>query len=82
MSDEIKLKWETVTKWILRSAIGLMSLVFTVGGAVVYDVFTEMRGDVKRILENQQKLQGRIDLIQQRTDRNERDIDKLTQNTE
>lgn len=81
MSDEIRLKWETVTKWIFRLAIGLMSLVFTIGGKAVYDIFTDMRSDIKTVLHNQQEMEGRINLIQQRTERNERDIDQITRNT-
>lgn len=79
MSDEIKLRWETVTKWIFRIAVGLMSVVFTMGGKAAFDIFTEMRGDIKTLLKNQDKLEGKLEVIEIRTSRNEKDIDKLTQ---
>lgn len=77
MSDEIKLRWETVTKWIFRLAVGLMSIVFTMGGKAAFELFTEMRRDIKTVLRNQDKLEGKLEVIELRTTRNEKDIDKL-----
>lgn len=77
MSDEIKLKWETVTKWVFRFGIGLMSIVFTIGGKAVLETFTEMRADIKTVLKNQNKLEGQLEVLDIRTTRNEKDIDKL-----
>ena len=77
MSDEIKLKWETVTKWMFRTGIFIMSIVFTVGGNAALSIFSEMRSDIKLLLHGHTKLEGRVNAVEARTTKVENDIDRI-----
>lgn len=76
MSNEIKLRWEEVTRWILRIAVGVMSLVFAVAGNAVVGLFSETRSDMKQLLKEHTQLEGRVKAVEDRTLRNEGDIDR------
>lgn len=77
MSDHIQLRWETVTKWMFRLGIFIMSIVFTFGGNAALAIFSEVRADVKLLLHGHATLEGRVNAVEARTSKVENEIDKI-----